>query len=70
MAVKVEIGANLYHQGELYAKDIVILTYDDNHDKETQIYILYDVEDGKYQISCFTQTEDDHTLFDYTPLAE
>ncbi len=73
MTVSVEIAANKYHQLPtdtvpwLYLKDIVILTYKDNADNETEIYIQYNVEIGKYQISCFTQGDTDHTVFTYTP---
>ncbi len=68
MTVSVEIAPNKYHPDKwLYLKDIVILTYKDNADNETEIYIQYNVEIGKYQISCFTQGDEDHTVFTYTP---
>ncbi len=65
MAVTVEIGANVSHDGWLYAKDIVILKFPDNRDNETEIYIQYNTEDDLYQISCFTAGDADHTVFEY-----
>ena len=67
MSVLVETEPNIYHQEQLYIKDIVILTFDDIPGKEVEIYIQYNIEIGKIQISCYTKGDEDHTVFTYTP---
>lgn len=68
MAISVEIAPNiLSDDGWIDFKDIVILKFPDNGEEETEIYIQYNTVDGKYDISCFTKGDEDHTVFDYYP---
>ena len=71
MAISVEIAPNILNQDNwIDYKDIVIIKFPDNTENETEIYIQYNTVEGRYDISCFTKGDEDHTTFEYYPITE
>ena len=62
MSILVEIAPDVYHLEEVYITDIVILKFQSTG---TEVYIQYNVEDNMYQISCITDEQEDHTVFEF-----